>query len=290
MNTIYYDADICDDQRREMLYAGQLFVYSPTPSSLALIQHAREMAEAAFAPLDPRTAQFYMTVEEYAKVLAELKPKFIHHPKSKECIQGILQELGCDMEQTFFDVPRMRTSTAQGYLTTGIAYAFHPHRDTWYSAPMFQLNWWIPIYPIDANNGMAFHPHYWDRAVKNGSGEYNYQEWVKTSRFIAAQQVKTDSRKQPQAEEPIELDPQVRVVTKPGGILLFSAAHLHSSVPNTTEMTRISLDFRTIHLGDASSNKGAPNYDSHCTGTTMGDYLRGSDLAHVPDELIAKYL
>ena len=137
---------------------------------------------------------------------------------------------------------------------------------------------------------MAFHPHYWDRAVKNGSGEYNYQEWVKTSRFIAAQQVKTDSRKQPQAEEPIELDPQVRVVTKPGGILLFSAAHLHSSVPNTTEMTRISLDFRTIHLGDASSNKGAPNYDSHCTGTTMGDYLRGSDLAHVPDELIAKYL
>ena len=32
MNTIYYDADICDDQRREMLYAGQLFVYSPTPS------------------------------------------------------------------------------------------------------------------------------------------------------------------------------------------------------------------------------------------------------------------
>ncbi|MFN8442886.1 MAG: phytanoyl-CoA dioxygenase family protein [Caldilineaceae bacterium] len=290
MCTVYYDAEYSDERRRALLFSGELFVYSPTPSSLALVQHAREMAQAAFAPLDPCTAQFYMPVEDYAKVLSDLKPKFIHHPKSKEYIQGILQELGCDLSKTYFDVPRMRSSTAQGYLTTGIAYAFHPHRDTWYSAPMCQINWWMPIYPIEADNGLAFHPHYWNRAIKNGSGSYNYQEWVKHSRFIASQQIKTDTRKQPQPEEEIELDPQIRVITKPGGILLFSAAHLHSSVPNTTEATRFSIDFRTVHQDDVREREGAPNLDSHCTGTTMGDYLRGRDLAHVPDELIEMYL
>ena len=290
MNTLYYDPAVTDEERRALLYDGQLLAYSPTPSSLALIQHAQMLAEAAFAPLDPRDAQHHMSVEEYAKVLAELKPKFIHHPQSKVYIQALLAELGCDLEQTYFDVPRMRTSTAQGYLTTGIAYAFHPHRDTWYSAPMCQLNWWIPIYPIESDNAMAFHPRYWSQAVKNGSAEYNYQEWVKTSRFIASQQVKTDTRKQPQPEEPMELEPQVRVITKPGGILIFSGAQMHSSVPNISNSTRFSLDFRTVHLGDVVARRGAPNIDSHCTGTTMGDYLRGSDLQHVADDVIQMYM
>jgi hypothetical protein len=290
MNAIYYDVDVTDDVRRTILYSGQLFVYSPTPSSLALIQHAREMCEAAFTPLDPRDAQYHLPVEQYATVLSELKPKLIHHPKSKEYVQGLLRELGCDLEKTYFDVPRMRTSTAQGYLTTGIAYAFHPHRDIWYSAPMCQLNWWIPIYPIELDNSMAFHPRYWSQPVKNSSRDYNYQDWVKNSRFIASQQIKTDTRKQPQAEEPLELDPQIRVITKPGGILIFSGAQLHSSVPNTSRLTRISLDFRTVHLDDVIARRGAPNIDSECTGTTMGDYLCGTDLTHIPDDVIARYM
>ena len=184
----------------------------------------------------------------------------------------------------------MRTSTAGGYLTTGIAYAFHPHRDTWYSAPMCQLNWWLPIYEIESENAMAFHPAYWDQPIRNGSQDYNYQEWVKTSRFIAAAQVKTDTRKQPHAEEEITLDPQVRIITPPGGVLIFSAAQLHSSVPNTSQRTRFSIDFRTVHLDDVNAKRGAPNIDSHCTGTTLGDYLRGADLTHIPDEIIAQHL
>lgn len=290
MNTVYFDSTVTDEVRRERLYNGQLFVYSPSPSTLALCQLGRAMAEAAFAPLDPRDAQYSLAVEQYAAILADLKPKFIHHPQAKVYIQNILREFGCDLGKTYFDVPRMRTSTAGGYLTTGIAYAFHPHRDTWYSAPMCQLNWWLPIYALESENSMAFHPAYWNQPIRNGSQAYNYQEWVKTSRFIAAQQVKTDTRQQPHAEAEIALDPQIRVITPPGGALIFSAAHLHSSVPNTSQHTRFSIDFRTVHLDDVIAKRGAPNLDSHCTGTTMGDYLRGTDLAHVPDEIIAQHL
>ena len=74
-----------------------------------------------------------------------------------------------------------------------------------------------------------------------------------------------------------------------GGMILFSGAQMHSSVPNTSGVTRISIDFRTVHLGDARAFRGAHNVDAECTGTTMGDYLRMTDLAHVPQELVEEY-
>ena len=289
MNSVFTDTKMSDDQRRERLYQGQLFVYNACPASLEFCEFARGMIREAFGSLDPETAQYEMPVEKYAAVLAELKPKFIHHPDSKKYIQQILKELGCDLEQTYFDVPRMRSSTSDDYLTSGIAYAFHPHRDTWYSAPLCQLNFWIPIFQIVPENAMAFHPRYWSEGVRNGSAEYNYAEWNRTSRQTAAQHIKSDTRKQPKAEEPMELDPQIRLIPPPGGIILFSGAQMHSSVPNNSGKTRFSIDFRTVHLGDAHDRRGAPNVDSHCTGTTMGDYLRGTDLAHLPDEIIRKY-
>ncbi len=99
-----------------------------------------------------------MPVEEFVKIVAPLKPRFIHHPRTKELIRNILIEFGCDLETTYQDVPRLRNATSDGYLTSGVGYAFHPHRDTWYSAPMSQLNWWLPIYEIESENSMAFHP------------------------------------------------------------------------------------------------------------------------------------
>jgi hypothetical protein len=289
MYAIHIDSTLDDDARRDRLYDGDLFVYSPRPSTRALIEFAAEMAQEAFGSLEPETAQYEMPVEAYAALLADLKPRFIHHPESKRLIIEMLEDLGCDPEKTYFDVPRMRTSTAQGYLTTGIAYAFHPHRDTWYSAPFCQLNWWMPIYPITADNGLAFHPRYWYMPVKNSSRVYNYAEWNATSRKIAASQIGTDTRVQPKPEEDVELDPQIRPLCAPGGIILFSGAQLHSSVPNTSTRTRFSIDLRTVHVDDVASRVGAPNIDSECTGTTMGDYLRCTDLAHLPEALITEY-
>lgn len=290
MNTIYFDRKVSDDQRRKELYEGQLFAYSPTPTTHAFVLFARELIQEAFGALDPCTAQYHLSVEEYAKILQELKPKFIHHPESKAFLQAILQESGCDPEQTFFDVPRMRSSTSNDYLTSGIAYAFHPHRDTWYSAPMCQINWWLPIFEVESGNVMALHPKYFDTPIKNGSGDYNYQDWQTKSRVDAAKHIKSDTRKQPCPEESIELDPQIRIVTEPGGMILFSASHLHSSVPNYSGKTRFSIDFRTVHLGDLLELNGAINQDSACTGTTMDDYLRVADLAHLPSEVGERYM
>jgi hypothetical protein len=286
---IYVDSKMNDDARRENLYRGSIFIQSPSSFALKLCQLAKDLVEEAFSPLDPLTIHEHMPVERCVEVLSELKPRFIHHPKSKEYIQGLLAERGCDLEKTYFDVPRLRTAFPGDYLKSGIAYAFHPHRDIWYSAPVCQLNWWMPVYPLNSENCMAFHPKYWYTPLKNGSSQYNYTRWNEESRKNAAQHIKTDTRVQPRPEEPVELDPQVRVVCEVGGAFLFSAAHLHSTVPNSSPRIRYSIDFRTVHLDDVLNRRGAHNIDSACTGTTMRDYLRGTDLSHIPGDAIALY-
>jgi hypothetical protein len=289
VTTILFNPDVTDEERRARLYSGQVLVYGASPASLALVQHARDLIAEAFGPIDPETAQDEMPVEEFAALLAELKPKFIHHPMSKDRIRGLLGYFGCDLGQTYFDVPRLRTSTSDDYLTAGISYAFHPHRDTWYSAPFCQLNWWIPIYPVVPENVMAFHPQYWSNPVRNGSRRYNYYDWNRTSRQTAAQHIKVDTRDQPRPEEPVQLEPHVRVVPEVGGVMLFSGNQLHSTVPNTSGRTRFSIDFRTVNIDDVVSRREAPNVDSECTGTSLRDFLRASDFERISEGVALAY-
>ena len=184
----------------------------------------------------------------------------------------------------------MRSSTSGNYLTTGIAYAWHPHRDTWYSSPDCQINWWIPIYEIESDNAMAFHPRYWSRPVRNTSNEYNYYQWNQLHRGDhVAQYLTEDPRPLPRPSEAFEREPEVRLVCPVGGIILFAAAQMHSSVPNTSGRTRFSIDFRTVHLDDVVAKGGAPNLDNASTGTVMRDYLRATDFSRLPEEIVALY-
>jgi hypothetical protein len=288
MPSVFFDPDISDDERRRRIYAGEIVILSPTPGTTALAALAKAMLEEAFAPHDPRLVHEHMTPEQVAAILAELKPKFIHHPQCKQFIPTIMSENGVHVDKLYFDVPRLRSAYPSHFLSSGIAYAFHPHRDTWYSAPMCQINWWIPIYPLDPNNAMGFYPRYATEPVKNNSEIYNYYEWNTKNRASAAQHVRGDSREQPKPQQ--ELEPiTIRYLPPPGGVIVFSGAQLHETVPNTTGLARYSIDFRTVHLEDLAAYHGAPNLDSRSTGTTIRDYLRASDLQHLPEEIIALY-
>lgn len=288
MSSVFIDSTMSDEERRARLYGGDIFILSPTAGTRALIEFARRMLDEAFAPHDPLRIHEKMSAEDVAIVLARLKPQFIHHPESKKLIAQIMREHGIDAEKLYFDVPRMRSAFPSHFLSSGIAYAFHPHRDTWYSAPMCQVNWWLPIYPLDPENAMGFYPRYFKEAVENNSEIYNYYEWNTKNRGAAAQQVKSDTREQPKAQQELQ-QVTVRYLPPPGGIILFSGAQLHETVRNTTDVARYSIDFRTVHYDDVVQRRGAPNVDSRCTGTTMRDYLRCTDFTHLSDEVIALY-
>ncbi len=290
MNTVYFDPPYSDEERRRALYDGQLIVLSPNESTLAFCRHAQKLIEEAFAPLDPRTAQDHLPVERYVEILGKLKPTFIHHPESKKHMAAVLKAAGCELDKTYYEVPKLRSSTSGGYLTSGIAYAWHPHRDTWTAALPCQINWWIPIYPLYSGNAMTFYPQYWNRPVKNTSKGYNYYLWNQQHRGDQVlKYIKSDPRPLPKATEELNLDPEIRLIPPVGGIVLFSAAQLHASVKNETGITRFSFDFRTIYLDDIAAKRGAPNIDSQCEGHMLRDYIRSTDLSHVPDQYNALY-
>lgn len=289
MTAIHFDPSASEEERRRWLYGGDLVVLPPRPALTALAAFARELIEEAFRPLDPLTAQRHMPVERFVDICAPLKPRFIHHPRTRGLIRDVLAEAGCDLEATYMDVPRLRMVTSDGYLTSGVGYAHHPHRDTWYSAPLAQLNWWLPLWPMASESAMAFHPDHWERPVANTSHEFDYYEWNAVGRAQASKHIAADTRKQPRPTEPVALDPQLRLVVPPGGVIVFSAAHLHSTVPNVSGRTRFSIDFRTVDVRDLRVGIAAPNVDSRPRGTSLRDFVRASDLAPMPEDVVARH-
>ncbi|BEK97799.1 hypothetical protein [Nocardia seriolae] len=289
MTIVYSAPQLSDDRRRELLYRGAVFVYPANEVSTALTDFARELIAEAFGSLDPQTAQYELPVDRMVEILAALKPRFIHHERSKQLVAELMKSHGCD-ENTYFDVPRLRTSTSDGYLTTGISYVFHAHRDTWYSSPFNQINWWLPIFPVTEHNAMGFHPRYFDAPVANSSDCYDYDEWNRTSRFNAATHIGADTRIQPKILDPTaDLEPIVTVLPEAGGLMMFSGNQLHSSLPNNSGVTRFSIDFRTVHIGDVTAVRGARNVDSACTGTNLRDFLHPTTHTPISADLALDY-
>ncbi len=289
MSTILVNSTATDRERRDLLFGGAICYYTPRATVAALRDHAWDLITEGFGALSPTQAQEQLPVEQFVEHIAPLKPKFTHSPRAKELLRDLLVDFGCDPETTYFDLPKLRVVTHSGYLTAGVGYAYKPHRDVWYAAPMCQLNWWFPLVDIGPANSLALHPQYWDNPVPNSSDGFDPYVWNATGRKDAAKFIHADNRNHPAPSEPISLDHQTRVVGPASSMLIFSAAQLHSTVPNTSGKTRYSVDFRTVSLDDLASGRGAANIDNRSTGTTLRDYLRASDFTPIPDDLITRY-
>jgi len=282
------ETNFTDNERRRRLYAGEVFCIPPRETVKAFTQFAFGMITRAFAGHDPLTAHNEIAVAEYVRILSTLKPRFTHHYKSKQLLNDILVDLGADPSKTYFDLPKLRVVPPSDYLSAGLGYNYTPHRDTWYSAPQCQNNWWTPIAGNSAATGMQFHPDFWQRPAPNTSNDFDAYEWNRTGRRDAAAYVKDDPRPHPRlaAGRP---GTELRIVGEPGSLLSFSGAQLHSTVPNVTTTARLSIDFRTVHIDDLVAHAGPDNVDSQSTGTSVRDYRRATTGESLPDKVIAQY-
>lgn len=288
MPAVLIDPRITDEERRAALYRGDLVFQTPLRNSTALCDLAWEMIQEAFHPILPERAQFEMPVERFVEIISKLKPAFTHHPRAKTILRDLFEDMGCDPEQTYFDVPKLRIVTTHGYLTSGMGYAYKAHRDIWYACPQSQINWWTPIRPITEECGLVFHPEVFDRAVPNNSEDFDAYRWNADGRKNAAKFINSDPRPHPHFQGGMELGHQV-LIGEPGSLTLFSAQQLHATVPNTSGRTRFSIDFRTVNAADIRVGRGAALSDNRSTGTTLRDFMRSTDLAKFPEDVVAQY-
>jgi hypothetical protein len=278
MITLYVNRKVEDDARRAALFEGDFFLYTDLPGSAALVRHARDLIGQAFGDLDPEHAQFGMDVDTFVTRVAPLKSEFTNGQRTKELCQQFATDLGVDPERTYFDIPRLRVIPAEDYLTAGVSYNYKAHRDMWYGHPQQLVNYWVPVFPVVGDNVMSMFTDYFDKPVKNGSNAYDYDEWVAQHRHAAAEKTTTDDRPHPLPLEEIDSSGEIRIAGSAGDVMMFSSNHLHASAPNHSGVTRFSYDLRTINIDDVRAGRGPRNVDSGATGTTLGDFLRVSDL------------
>jgi hypothetical protein len=283
---IIVDPDASDADLRQLLYSGHLVILTRLRALSDFVAYTREELRELFKPHDPEHVHEHIEPAEMAAILGVWKPRFIHSEQSRKLVRAVIEEAGFPAEDTHYDLPKPRTSFPVGHLTTGIAFAFPWHRDVWYSAPVQQINWWLPIFPVRDDNAMTFDPKGFGRAVANNSGDFDYYQ-NNASRRTTATQVGRERQVRPGA---LDHEPEqgLVILPAPGQVLLFSGAQLHASTPNTSGRARFSVDFRTVDTRDLVGGRGAPVVDAQCTGTAIRDFISVADEAVFDEQLVVE--
>ena len=149
------------------------------------------------------------------------------------------------------------------------------HRDTWGTNLYSQINWWAPVYPITAGRTFAFFPALFGCPLANNSATFDMQEAQRRGREAPPDLKASDLLPQLLEEvDPAQAEP---VTIAPGTLIAFSAQHAHAGVINHTELTRISLDTRTLLIEDYVQRRGALNVDGRARWSAPGMFRRVSD-------------
>lgn len=277
---VYYNRRLPEAQRRQAIYDGALFVFSGLAAIRRLGDWAGELAAKAFQGVpEMLRAHRHLAVEEFVRRVSPLKSRFTNDARTKRLCQELVVEMGADPQRTYFDLPRLRVIPPASYLAAGVSYNYAPHRDTWYAHPRQLVNYWAPLHDTQPSTVMTMFVDHFRRPVANTSARWDYGEWVRNARFNAAASIRREERAHPVPLAEVAGTTQLRLVLNGGDAMVFSTCQLHASTPNDTDAIRFSFDLRTLNLDDLEAGRGPVDVDGQATGTTLPDFLRGSDLA-----------
>lgn len=249
-------APLDDRSRGAQLFRGDLIVFRSVDAVEALVSKADNMIREVFAPHDPLVAQAALTSVAYVEKSEALIGAFERDLMIRDLYRAALKAVGVDVALTFWDRLRLRIQPSDETHMSRRVLNLAPHRDSWGSNVMAQMNWWAPIYPLTAKRTMVIYPAHWERPIANTSADWDFDD-------LRARRKRGDDSYPllPVATEPVDRTSAWPVVIEPGDLLCFSGAHLHASVPNTTGVTRFSTEVRTVNIEDVRADRGAPNVD-----------------------------
>ena len=133
---------------------------------------------------------------------------------------------------------------------------------------------------IESESSMAVFSRYWHTAVANDSSKFNYYDWNR-ERKTATKLTGKDNRFQPHPQEPIEMEPHLRIVCQPGGLIVFSAHSFmqQSPIPRVAHGSVSTFERCT----SGTWRRGAQRTMSTPTpGTSLRDFMRGTEPGSSP--------
>ena len=261
MKIIQTDNAISDEDRAQIIFSGALIIHKNISDMHSLIDWTTELLQNALDGLDPTTAQAQLDPETFIKTTAAAQKTFRESEACRQLFFDALKTCGVDTSNTYYDHFPLRV-VPYGTEHGGARNSFiGHHRDTWGSNIHSQINWWAPIFELEETRTIAIYPDYWTKPLANNTAEWRFAKHMESRRNTpAGLQAPYPSAPSPQAE--VDETGVVKVMLQPGDVLGFSSAHLHSSVPNTSNCTRYSVEMRTVNQFDLAAGRAAPNVDN----------------------------
>jgi hypothetical protein len=274
---------------RARVFAGEIFRLAGATATVALSERLRGLIRQLGAEEceDPALAA---EAEVFLRRMHILRQNIRYDGAVRAALLFFLQEIGLDPQDVYCDTPRLR-AIPPGSETIREARPLHfIHRDPWYANPHCQWNLWFPVFDIEANRSFALYPDYFERPIANDSARFDYQDWNRRGGFQSWGVAEDAEKIYPCAQETPDPAGARVALANAGEALLFSAAHLHGTLPNTSDRIRYSLELRIVRAADLESGAAAPVVDNQSRGTTLYEYFRLSDQKPAPASLIAAYL
>lgn len=257
---------------REALYAGRVLRSPPSEASRALVDAVREVVARELGhPIE--TAQHRMTPGEHFAGVTRARGALAVEARFLSMARAVAREGGFDPRELAVDPPRLRAVRDGGHRIAAAAPAYYAHRDTWYANPRSQINVWIPLHDVRAEETFVIYEDALSVPVENDSDAF---EWDAFRHEVGFQRADPPpSATYPRALASLEAFTPTYVEGRAAELVLFSAAHLHEPRAHESGRTRFSVDFRLVHLGDHEAERGAPAVDVRCKGSTLSTYARG---------------
>jgi hypothetical protein len=262
---------------RQSIYGGEVYLASANRASRRIVAAALDLMKDVLDTEDLRHAHLCYDDAELFERLGNLRRTLYLDPVYHQMVRDVVADSGFDPDEVAFDPARLRVVLPGGHENPRAAPVYYPHRDTWYAHPQSLIVWWIPLHDLCEEETFRFYPESFDCPVPNDSEIFDYADWIKDGLELKIGWQKKDTGMTagyPRALEMPASNEGVGFAPNAADNLVFAGGHYHKTLPQDFGTIRFSLDFRVVHLGDASAGLGAPNADNRSVGSTLGDYIQ----------------
>jgi hypothetical protein len=260
---------------RERIYSGQILHFTQISALDKFCNIARQVCESTLQNSDPVNSHRVANYNDWLKAVYQFQLAAKNEKQCKQAFSETLQSVGLKLDETFCDRFIFRVVPPKSDQVEGAHSWVDIHRDTWGAGIYQQMNWWGPLYPYEATNGIEFYLEHFDRSIANTTAEWRYEQFA-TARQQQLAELKPVLKSIPSLlEKPSGA--VFKPVIEPGELLCFSAAHLHGSGINYTQQCRFSYETRTVNLKDIHSGGKARNIDNDSSAQLLKLFNKISD-------------
>lgn len=272
------------------VFSGEIFRLAGATATSALIERLRGLIKRQLGVENCEDPALAADADFFLRHMHILRQNIRFDGGVRTALLFFLHEIGLDPHAVYCDTPRLRAIPPGSEKNPDARPLHFIHRDPWYANPHCQWNFWFPVFDVDASRSFALYPEYFHRPIQNDSARFDYEDWNRRGGFQSWGVAIDPEKIYPCAQETPDPAGARVAIAGAGEALLFSAAHLHGTLANTSDRIRYSLELRVVRASDLASGNSAPVLDNQSRGSTLYDYFRLTDQQHPPRDLIAAYL